>query len=77
MSWGVMSQHMGWGSIDEGWRKGPWTAEEDRLLIEYVKSNGEGRWNNVARLAGMHILLFFPTPSLPRRELYLRKCCWI
>ena len=52
MSWGVMSQHMGWGATDEGWRKGPWTAEEDRLLIEYVKSNGEGRWNNVARLAG-------------------------
>nr|AGN52058.1 MYB-related transcription factor [Salvia miltiorrhiza]AGN52168.1 MYB-related transcription factor [Salvia miltiorrhiza] len=44
---------MGWGAIDEGWRKGPWTAEEDRLLIEYVKSNGEGRWNNVARLAGL------------------------
>ncbi|KAL1561660.1 MYB-like transcription factor EOBII [Salvia divinorum] len=53
MSWGVMSQHMGWGATDEGWRKGPWTAEEDRLLIEYVKSNGEGRWNNVARLAGL------------------------
>ncbi|XP_042065017.1 transcription factor MYB2-like [Salvia splendens] len=53
MSWRVMSQHMGWDATDEGWRKGPWTAEEDRLLIEYVKSNGEGRWNNVARLAGL------------------------
>ncbi|KAG6423042.1 hypothetical protein SASPL_113425 [Salvia splendens] len=53
MPWGAMSQHMGWGATDEGWRKGPWTVEEDRLLIEYVKSNGEGRWNNVARLAGL------------------------
>ncbi|KAH6768413.1 myb domain protein 79 [Perilla frutescens var. frutescens] len=49
-----MSEQMGWGAVGgEGWRKGPWTAEEDRLLIEYVKLHGEGRWNNVARLAGL------------------------
>ncbi|XAR62707.1 hypothetical protein NMG60_11017563 [Bertholletia excelsa] len=53
MSWGVMAEHLGWGVIEEGWRKGPWTAEEDRLLIEYVKLHGEGRWNSVARLAGL------------------------
>lgn len=52
MSWGMMGAHLGWGIIDEGWRKGPWTAEEDRLLIEYVRLHGEGRWNSVARLAG-------------------------
>ncbi|KAF3457529.1 hypothetical protein FNV43_RR02187 [Rhamnella rubrinervis] len=51
---GVMADHMGWGIIEEeGWRKGPWTAEEDRLLIEYVRLHGEGRWNSVARLAGL------------------------
>ncbi|THG15681.1 hypothetical protein TEA_021638 [Camellia sinensis var. sinensis] len=49
---GVMAQHLGWGVIEEGWRKGPWTVEEDRLLIEYVKLHGEERWNSVARLAG-------------------------
>ncbi|XP_057425023.1 transcription factor MYB2-like isoform X2 [Lotus japonicus] len=38
---------------DDGWRKGPWTAEEDRLLIEYVTLHGEGRWNSVARLTGL------------------------
>ncbi|KAG8369768.1 hypothetical protein BUALT_Bualt14G0048000 [Buddleja alternifolia] len=53
MSCVVMAQNMGWGAIEEGWRKGPWTAEEDRLLIEYVKLHGEGRWNNVYRLAGL------------------------
>ena len=53
MYWGVMGGQMGWGLIEEeGWRKGPWTAEEDRLLIEYVRVHGEGRWNSVARLAG-------------------------
>ncbi|XVF38557.1 hypothetical protein REPUB_Repub20aG0112300 [Reevesia pubescens] len=53
MSWAVMGGHLGWGIIEEGWRKGPWTAEEDRLLIEYVRLHGEGRWNSVARLAGL------------------------
>lgn len=54
MSWGVMAGQLGWGGlIEEGWRKGPWTAEEDRLLIEYVRLHGEGRWNSVARLAGI------------------------
>lgn len=46
---------LGWGMVEEGWRKGPWTAEEDRLLIEYVKLHGEGRWNSVSRLAGKTI----------------------
>ncbi|CAG7883039.1 unnamed protein product [Brassica rapa] len=49
--WGVMGG--GWGLVEEGWRKGPWTAEEDRLLIDYVRLHGEGRWNSVARLAGL------------------------
>ncbi|MBA0557749.1 hypothetical protein Golob_014796 [Gossypium lobatum] len=54
MSWAMMGEQFGWGVIeDEGWRKGPWTAEEDRLLTEYVRLHGEGRWNSVARLAGL------------------------
>ncbi|XP_050374891.1 MYB-like transcription factor EOBI [Argentina anserina] len=51
---GMMAAHMGWGVVEEvGWRKGPWTSEEDRLLIEYVRLHGEGRWSSVARLAGL------------------------
>lgn len=42
-----------WGIIEEEWRKGPWTTEEDKLLIEYVNLHGEGRWSSVARLAGL------------------------
>ncbi|OWM62836.1 transcription factor MYB78-like [Punica granatum] len=34
-------------------KKGPWTAEEDALLMNYVSINGEGRWNSVARFAGL------------------------
>lgn len=39
--------------LQEGWRKGPWTALEDRLLTEYVQQHGEGSWNSVAKLTGM------------------------
>lgn len=59
MSWGGV---MGWGVIEEGWRKGPWTAEEDRLLIEYVRLHGEGRWNSVARLAGIYHIYLLHVP---------------
>ncbi|XP_031274133.1 transcription factor MYB108-like [Pistacia vera] len=34
-------------------RKGPWTVEEDSLLMNYVTIHGEGRWNSVARCAGL------------------------
>lgn len=54
MYWrGVMAGQIGHGIMEEDvWRKGPWTSEEDRLLIEYVRLHGEGRWNSVARLTG-------------------------
>jgi hypothetical protein len=57
---GVMAGQIGHGIMEEEiWRKGPWTAEEDRLLIEYVRVHGEGRWNSVARLAGNQQPNFF------------------
>ncbi|KAK3194342.1 hypothetical protein Dsin_025652 [Dipteronia sinensis] len=34
-------------------RKGPWTPEEDSLLKNYVAIHGDGRWNSVARCAGL------------------------
>nr|URY18769.1 MYB protein [Zanthoxylum bungeanum] len=45
----------GWGATEEqGWKKGPWTPEEDKVLIEYVNLHGEGRWSSVARSAGLN-----------------------
>ncbi|PWZ28078.1 Myb-related protein 305 [Zea mays] len=46
-------QFAGWGREEGGWRKGPWTAQEDKLLVEYVRQHGEGRWNSVAKLTGL------------------------
>ncbi|KAL3626114.1 hypothetical protein CASFOL_029663 [Castilleja foliolosa] len=48
-----MAKNMGWELIEEGWRKGPWTPEEDKLLVEHVNLHGEGKWNNVSSLAGL------------------------
>ncbi|OWM88013.1 hypothetical protein CDL15_Pgr016586 [Punica granatum] len=34
-------------------RRGPWTVEEDLTLINYIALHGEGRWNSLARSAGL------------------------
>lgn len=34
-------------------RRGPWTLEEDTLLIHYIASHGEGRWNLLAKCSGL------------------------
>ncbi|KAF5192884.1 Transcription factor myb2 [Thalictrum thalictroides] len=34
-------------------RRGPWTVEEDLTLINYISNQGEGRWNSLARCAGL------------------------
>lgn len=39
-------------------RRGPWTVEEDLTLINYIANHGEGRWNSLARCAGIFIFIF-------------------
>ncbi|KAK9282088.1 hypothetical protein L1049_005000 [Liquidambar formosana] len=34
--------------------RGAWSFEEDQILINYVKIHGEGRWNSVAKNAGLN-----------------------
>ncbi|KAL6907799.1 hypothetical protein ACP4OV_001969 [Aristida adscensionis] len=34
-------------------RRGPWTVEEDLTLVNYIADHGEGRWNALARAAGL------------------------
>ncbi|PIN06360.1 hypothetical protein CDL12_21082 [Handroanthus impetiginosus] len=42
------------GAYDqEGWKKGPWTPEEDRMLVEYISQYGEGRWSSVSKCTGL------------------------
>lgn len=55
-----------------GVRKGPWTAEEDSLLRNYVNIHGEGHWNAVARAAGNSFFLF----EIPNMPLLKEKECF-
>ncbi|XVF03842.1 hypothetical protein REPUB_Repub05bG0027700 [Reevesia pubescens] len=34
-------------------KKGPWTASEDAVLAEYVRTHGEGNWNAVQKNTGL------------------------
>nr|ATL77057.1 transcription factor MYB4 [Morus alba] len=37
-----------------GLKKGPWTAEEDEILVNYIKNNnGHGSWRSLPKLAGL------------------------
>ena len=36
-----------------GLKRGPWTAEEDEVLSEYIKKEGEGRWRTLPKRAGL------------------------
>ncbi|CAL9146401.1 unnamed protein product [Musa hybrid cultivar] len=49
-----MDGQLGWGTLDNGeWRKGPWTAQEDKLLTEHVSLHGDGKWNSVSKLTDL------------------------
>ncbi|XP_010264231.1 PREDICTED: transcription factor MYB108-like [Nelumbo nucifera] len=43
----------GYGEEDAELRRGPWTVEEDTLLIHYIACHGEGRWNLLAKSSGL------------------------
>ncbi|PSS36408.1 Anthocyanin regulatory C1 protein [Actinidia chinensis var. chinensis] len=37
----------------EGLNRGAWTAAEDKMLTDYIKVQGEGRWRNLPKRAGL------------------------
>ncbi|KAK4284972.1 hypothetical protein QN277_001730 [Acacia crassicarpa] len=39
---------------ESGLKKGPWTAEEDRILVDYIEKNGHGSWRALPKLAGLN-----------------------
>ncbi|KAG7018996.1 Transcription factor MYB41 [Cucurbita argyrosperma subsp. argyrosperma] len=51
----------------KGLKKGPWTSEEDELLINYIKkNNGHGSWRSLPKLADLTTAKF--------RALYQTVC---
>lgn len=42
-----------------GLKKGPWTPEEDEILVNFIKKNGgHGSWRSLPKLAGLDDLSF-------------------
>lgn len=39
--------------VREGVTKGAWTADEDRILVDFISRNGHGTWRNLPTLAGL------------------------
>lgn len=44
-----------------GLKKGRWTAEEDKILTDYIQQNGEGSWRSLPKNAGTY-LHAYPIP---------------
>lgn len=42
-----------------GLKKGPWTPEEDQILISYIEKYGHGNWRALPKQAGKFILPIF------------------
>lgn len=45
-----------------GLKKGPWTPQEDNILISYIQNNGHSNWRALPKLAGnfaLQIYIFF------------------
>ncbi|XP_059632358.1 transcription factor MYB15-like [Cornus florida] len=36
-----------------GLKKGPWTPEEDQVLVSYIQQHGHGNWRALPKLAGL------------------------
>ncbi|KAH9312267.1 hypothetical protein KI387_027302, partial [Taxus chinensis] len=36
-----------------GVKKGPWTPDEDKTLVDYIKKNGYGNWRALPKQAGL------------------------
>ncbi|WVZ82918.1 hypothetical protein U9M48_030124 [Paspalum notatum var. saurae] len=39
---------------DANVKKGPWTPEEDKLLVDYINEHGHGSWRRLPKLAGLN-----------------------
>lgn len=45
----------------DGVKKGAWSPEEDRILVQYIQKHGHGSWRSLPKNAGLLslLLLFF------------------
>ncbi|XP_061354519.1 transcription factor MYB41-like [Gastrolobium bilobum] len=39
---------------ESGLKKGPWSPEEDKILVDYIEKHGHGSWRALPKLAGLN-----------------------
>ena len=42
-----------------GLKKGPWSPEEDQILISYIQKHGHGNWRALPKQAGNYNFIIF------------------
>ncbi|KAG7035135.1 Transcription factor MYB16, partial [Cucurbita argyrosperma subsp. argyrosperma] len=41
-------------TLENGVKKGPWTPEEDKKLVNYIEKHGHGSWRSLPNFAGLN-----------------------
>ena len=54
----------------EEMNKGAWTAQEDKILKDFVTIHGERKWSNVAKKTGQRKKIIIMKLKCPLRILY-------
>ncbi|PPD97603.1 hypothetical protein GOBAR_DD05361 [Gossypium barbadense] len=67
---------MGWrlpfnGHKEVGLKRGPWTAEEDQILMAYIQQHGHGNWRALPEKAGDCLIILLFSHSLIFIYLYM------
>ena len=57
----------------EGLKRGAWTVVEDKILTEYIKVQGEGRWRSVPKKSGFCFFLLFLNLGKKTEEIQKEK----
>ncbi|KAK9143410.1 hypothetical protein Syun_012810 [Stephania yunnanensis] len=53
----------------QGLKKGPWTPEEDEILVEFIKKHGHGSWRSLPKLAGTWAAIASQLPGRTDNEI--------
>jgi myb proto-oncogene protein len=53
----------------DGVKKGPWTPEEDQLLVQYIQKHGLGCWRSLPKNAGFFFFFFLACSALKFQNL--------
>lgn len=62
----------------DGLKKGPWTPEEDKKLVDYIEKHGYGNWRTLPKNAGIsHVKAHaVPWQLVSGRKSYADAICW-